>query len=58
LPDLKVSFGGEAIQPLQPPMTFDLDKTDIEMREFQANFIPWKQSRDQKVSSLLLQKQE
>ena len=51
LPEIKSEFGQEAIQPLQPPLTFSLDE---ERRNFDTQIAPWHLSKDTLLSSLLL----
>lgn len=43
LPSTDTVFGGEAIQPLQPPLFFGLGEDE---RNFETGVGPWRQSRD------------
>ena len=51
-PSSETLFGGEAVQPLQPPLYFNLSTEDD--RNFEASIGPWRLSRDQLVSRMLL----
>ena len=55
MPSPEVAFGGEAVQPLCPPFTFRLEPDE---RDFDASVAPWRLSRDQLLSSLLLREAE
>jgi hypothetical protein len=55
LPNTNTIFGDEAVEPIQPPFMFQLDPLG---RNFDGIMTPFKQSKDLKVSSLLLHREE
>ena len=50
-PNIQTEFGGEAIEPLQPPFFFNLSEDE---RNFEMGLGPWRLTRDQLVSKMLL----
>ena len=43
VPSVETVFGGEAVQPLQPPLFFNLGE---DQRNFEANLGMWRMNKD------------
>ena len=51
VPEVETEFGGDAVQPLQPPLFFNIG---ADQRNFEAQLGPWRLNRDQIVSKMLM----